>query len=149
MLFMKRFGTLFLAAILGSLCTIGVFEVYKKDSVSLAYTTQAPVSQVAYTTDENGRTIPLDFTAVAAQVTPAVVHIKSTQDRRMQEIQGSDPFRDFFGPRQQGPSQSSGSGVIINEGGYIVTNNHVVQDAEVVEVTLSDNRSFKAEVIGT
>lgn len=149
MLFMKRFGTLFLAAILGSLCTIGVFEVYKKDSVSLAYTTQAPVSQVAYTTDENGRTIPLDFTAVAAQVTPAVVHIKSTQDGRMQEIQGSDPFRDFFGPRQQGPSQSSGSGVIINESGYIVTNNHVVQDAEVVEVTLSDNRSFKAEVIGT
>lgn len=146
---MKRFGTLFLAAILGSLCTIGVFEVYKKDSVSLAYTTQAPVSQVAYTTDENGRTIPLDFTAVAAQVTPAVVHIKSTQDGRMQEIQGSDPFRDFFGPRQQGPSQSSGSGVIINESGYIVTNNHVVQDAEVVEVTLSDNRSFKAEVIGT
>jgi serine protease Do len=149
MLFMKRFGTLFLAAILGSLCTIGVFEVYKEDSVSLAYTTQAPVSQVAYTTDENGRTIPLDFTAVAAQVTPAVVHIKSTQDGRIQEIQGSDPFRDFFGPRQQGPSQSSGSGVIINEGGYIVTNNHVVQDAEIVEVTLSDNRSFKAEVIGT
>jgi Do/DeqQ family serine protease len=149
MLFMKRFGTLFLAAMLGSLCTIGVFEVYKKDSVSLAYTTQAPVSQAAYTTDENGRTIPLDFTAVAAQVTPAVVHIKSTQDGRMQEIQGSDPFRDFFGPRHQGPSQSSGSGVIINEGGYIVTNNHVVQDAGVVEVTLSDNRAFKAEVIGT
>src|SRR5688572_12509711 len=108
MLFMKRFGTLFLAAVLGSLCTIGVFEVYKKDSVSLAYTTQSPVSQVTYTTDENGREIPLDFTAIAAQVTPAVVHIKSTQEGRAQESQGGDPFRDFFGPRYQpGPSQST------------------------------------------
>lgn len=147
---MKRFGTLFLAAILGSLCTIGVFEVYKKDPVALAYSAQAPVSSVAYTTDENGRTIPLDFTAIAAQVTPAVVHIKSTQNGRTQDAQGGDPFREFFGPRYQpGPSQSSGSGVIVNESGYIVTNNHVVQDAEVVEVTLSNNRSYKAEVIGT
>lgn len=150
MLFMKRFGTFFLAAVLGSLCTIGVVEFFKKDAVKLTYAMQAPVSQVAYTTDENGRTIPLDFTAVAAQVTPAVVHIKSTQNGRAQEqVEGSDSFRDFFGPRYQpGPSQSSGSGVIINESGYIVTNNHVVQDAEMVEVTLSDNRSFKAEVIG-
>src|SRR5688572_3433969 len=99
---MKRFGTLFLAAILGSLCTVGVFEFYKKDAVTLAYTTQAPVSQVAFTTDENGRSIPLDFTAIAAQVTPAVVHIKSTQDGRTQEQpQGMDPLRDFFGPRYQ------------------------------------------------
>jgi len=58
----------------------------------------------------------------------------------------------FFGPnapQQQGPSVSTGSGVIINADGYIVTNNHVVQDADVVDVTLLDNRSFKAEVIGT
>lgn len=147
---MKRFAALFFAAVLGSLCTLGVTELFKKDTVTLGYTAQAPVSQVAFTTDENGRTIPLDFTAIAAQVTPAVVHIKSTVDGRMQEFQGSDPLRDFFGPRYQpGPSQSSGSGVIISENGYIVTNNHVVQDAEVVEVTLSNNREYKAEVIGT
>ncbi len=63
-----------------------------------------------------------------------------------------DPFQFFFGPdapRQRGPNQSSGSGVIINGEGYIVTNNHVVQGADVVDVTLSDNRSFKAEVVGT
>lgn len=148
---MKRFGALFLAAMLGSLFTIGVVEFYKKDPVSLVYTAQSPISQVSYAKDENGRTVPVDFSAIAEQVTPAVVYIKSTQDGRVQDQrQGSDPFRDFFGPRyQQGPSVSSGSGVIINESGYIVTNNHVVQDAEVVEVTLSDNRSFKAEVIGT
>ncbi len=62
-----------------------------------------------------------------------------------------DPFREFFGgPRaQQGPSQSSGSGVIVNADGYIVTNNHVVDDADIVEVTLYDNRTYKADVIGT
>lgn len=147
---MKRFGTLFLAAVLGSLMTVGVLKYYEKDAVTLSYTTQLPVSQVTYTTDENGHTIPMDFTAVAEKVTPAVVHIKSTQNGRIQENNSADPFRDFFGPRYQpGPSQSSGSGVIINESGYIVTNNHVVQDAEMVEVTLSDNRSIKAEVIGT
>jgi Do/DeqQ family serine protease len=146
---MTRFGTLVLAAVLGSLLTIGTFKYLEKDAVTLSYATQAPVSQVTYTTDENGRIIPVDFTAIAEQVTPAVVHIRSTQTSRVRE-QSADPFRDFFGPRYQpGPSQSSGSGVIINANGYIVTNNHVVQDAEIVEVTLHDNRSFKAEVIGT
>lgn len=147
---MKQFGKLFLAAILGSVCTIGAVDFIRKDKVTLGYTVQSPVSNVAFTKDENGRTIPLDFTAVAEQVTPAVVFIKSTQSERVQTQQLPDPFRDFFGPRiQQGPSQSSGSGVIINDSGYIVTNNHVVQDAEIVEVTLNDNRTFKAEVIGT
>ena len=89
---MKRFTTLFLAAILGSICTLGVVEFFKKDTVTLGYTAQMPVAQVAYTTDENGRTIPLDFTAIAAQVTPAVVHIKSTVDGRVQEFQGGDPL---------------------------------------------------------
>jgi Do/DeqQ family serine protease len=147
---MKQFGKLFLAAILGSVCTIGAVEFIKRDTVTLGYTVQSPVSNVTYTKDENGRTVPLDFTAIAEQVTPAVVFIKSTQDQPSRDQGQNDPFRDFFGPRiQQGPSQSSGSGVIINNSGYIVTNNHVVQDAEIVEVTLNDNRSFKAEVIGT
>ncbi len=65
--------------------TLGVVEFYNKDTVTLGYTAEVPVSQVAFTKDENGRTIPLDFTAIAAQVTPAVVHIKSTQNGRVQE----------------------------------------------------------------
>jgi serine protease Do len=148
---MKQFGKLFLAAILGSVCTIGALEFIKNDEVKLGYTVQSPISNVAFAKDKNGATIPLDFTAIAEQVTPAVVFIKSTTDNRGREqSQSYDPFRDFFGPRsQQGPSQSSGSGVIINEAGYIVTNNHVVQDAEIVEVILNDNRTFKAEVVGT
>src|SRR5688572_17528725 len=113
---MKQFGKLLLAAILGSVCTIGAVEFIKRDTVTLGYTVQSPVSSVNFTKDENGRTIPLDFTAVAEQVTPAVVYIKSIQSEGSREQgQYSDPFREFFGPRgQPGPSQSSGSGVIIN-----------------------------------
>jgi len=149
---MKRLGSLFLAAVLGSVFTVATFQWLGKNEqgVKLEYVT--PISKVAYTIDENGKTVPLDFTQTAEQVTPGVVYIRSTQEgiARQQDVpEGMDPFREFFGPRQQGPSQSSGSGVIVNEQGYIVTNNHVVNDADVVEVTLSDNRTYKAEVVGT
>jgi len=150
---MKRFGSLFLAGVLGSVVTLVSFQwVDKDDSAKVEYISNIPSSKVAYTVDENGQVAPLDFTSAAEKVMPAVVYIRSTQsgESRNEEVQSIDPFRDFFGPRgPQGPSQSSGSGVIISEGGYIVTNNHVVQDAEVVEVTLYDNRTFKADVIGT
>ena len=147
---MKRFATFFMAAILGSLCTIGAVEYFKKDEVALSYVTSAPVQQVSYAHDENGREVPLDFTAIAEKATPAVVFIKSVQTTSRQQNQIPEELRQFFGQRgPSGPSVSSGSGVIISEGGYIVTNNHVVEDAEKVEVTLNDNRSFAAEVIGT
>ncbi|HTF20493.1 MAG TPA: Do family serine endopeptidase [Chryseolinea sp.] len=151
---MKRFGSLFLAAVLGSVCTVASYRwfVGEQDTVKLDYGKTLPTSKVAYKVDDNGKAIPLDFTAAAEQVMPGVVFIRSTQQGgdRGEETTGGDPFRDFFGPRgQRGPSQSSGSGVIVNESGYIVTNNHVVQDADLVEVTLYDNRTLKAEVIGT
>jgi serine protease Do len=154
---MKRFGSLFIAAVLGSLCTVASFQWLDKDSqhVKLDYMASVPTSKVAYKVNEDGKAVPLDFTTAAEQVTPGVVFIKSTQesggsDSQDEEAQGADPFREFFGPRtQRGPVQSSGSGVLINENGYIVTNNHVVDGADVVEVTLYDNRTLKAEVIGT
>lgn len=150
---MKRFGSLFLAAVLGSVCTVASYQWMVKDEekVKLDYLANVPTSKVAYKVGEDGKAVPLDFTSAAEQVMPGVVFIKSTQDgQQVEETEALDPFREFFGPRSpRGPVQSSGSGVLINEGGYIVTNNHVVQDADVVEVTLYDNRTLKAEVIGT
>src|SRR6188768_1996115 len=151
---MKRFGSLFLAAVLGSLCTLAAFQWLNKDEkgVRLEYTGGTPIANVAYSVDGDGQAVPLDFTKTAEMVTPAVVYIRSTQDgpRKQEAEDSNDPWREFFGPRiQPGPSQSAGSGVIINEKGYIVTNNHVVKDADVIEVTLSDNRTVKAEVMGT
>lgn len=148
---MKRFGSLFLAAILGSLITISSFQYLKDNNEGVSLHFQStPAAQVAYAVNENGEAIPVNFSDAAEKVMPAVVHISSRQNRTNTQ-ESNDPLRDFFGPynRRQGPSQSSGSGVIINPQGYIVTNNHVVKDADLVEVTLIDNRTYKAEVIGT
>ncbi len=152
---MKNFGSLILAAVLGSVITIAATQWMgeKNEGVKIEHISGAPISQVAYTKNEKGEMVPLDFTGTAEKVTKAVVHIRSTQAassrRSQQEI--PEQFRQFFQfePGQQGPSQSTGSGVIINKDGYIVTNNHVVEGADVVDVTLSDNRELKAEVIGT
>jgi serine protease Do len=98
---------------------------------------------------------PFDFTVPARKAMPVVVHIKASEseqlakDRRQQE-RGNDPFFDFFGnPFDGGLRQGAGSGVIVSADGYIVTNNHVVEYADEVEVTLHDNRQFKAKIIGT
>lgn len=154
---MRRFGSVFMAAILGSLLTIGTFQWADKDDdnkVMLNYTSSVPASKVAYTVDEEGKAVPLDFTVAAEMVMPAVVHIRSSYAGSARpQNQIPEAFREFFGPQfpQQGqrPSQSAGSGVIINSEGYIVTNNHVVNDADEVEVALYDNRTYKAKVVGT
>ncbi|MGE0770412.1 MAG: Do family serine endopeptidase [Cyclobacteriaceae bacterium] len=149
---MSKFGQLLLAAILGSALTFTAqrFFVDKHDSVRIEHVSGIPATNAAYTVNEDGELVPLDFTGVAEKVTKSVVHIRSTQQGRASI--GRDPLREFFygpGPYQLQPQQSSGSGVIINANGYIVTNNHVVDGAELVDVTLHDNRSFRAEVIGT
>lgn len=103
-----------------------------------------PTSFAAYHGEMDG--LPNDFTLSANRAMPSVVHIKSTQT-----VQAYDPWGDFFGwgGGRSRSAESSGSGVIMNEDGYIVTNNHVIKDAEQIMVTLYDNRSFPAEVIGT
>lgn len=153
---MKRFGMLFLAAVLGSVITLLTDGYLRKENqgVRIEYAS-TPAAPVVLARNSNGELAPLDFTEIAAKVTPAVVHIRSTAEATAasrNRPESTDPFQFFFGPdaqRPRGPSQSSGSGVIINGEGYIVTNNHVVQGADVVDVTLSDNRTFKAEVVGT
>ena len=108
----------------------------------------------------------VDFTIPAAAATPAVVHIKTKTNARqvnnnLPKTQQRNPFSDFFGdddmfnqlfggrggaiPEQR----ASGSGVIISEDGYIVTNNHVVQNADELMVTLSNKKTYKAKVVGT
>lgn len=148
---MKQFGQLLLAAILGSICTIAAFQWWTKGNqgVRIEHIDGVPANAVAYSA--NGQPVTLDFTGTAEKVTKAVVYIRSTSTNAEVPRESNDPLQYFFGPGpiQRGPSQSSGSGVIINADGYIATNNHVVQGADVVEVTLFDNRTFKAEVIGT
>ncbi len=100
-----------------------------------------------------------DFTDAASAAIPATVHIKTKAVRTVSnnlprknpfsDLFGIDPD-DFFGDRLRSlPESASGSGVIISEDGYIVTNNHVVDGADELTVTLSNKRSFKAKVIGS
>ena len=96
----------------------------------------------------------VDFTEAAERSVNGVVHIKSTVMRAASNQQAIDPFEFFFGyrgnqrPQQQRPVEGFGSGVIISEDGYIITNNHVIEGANEIEVTLNDNRSFSARLIG-
>lgn len=109
---------------------------------------------------------PVDLTVAAEKALPCVVHIKYLQNSKIQEVEmRSDPFGDmfdpfgFFGQRGQGQNQrrkvqtpkkeGAGSGVLISTDGYIVTNNHVVEGADELTVTLNDNREFSARIIGT
>ena len=108
---------------------------------------------------------PIDLTIAAERALPCVVHIKYLQNSKVKEVEvQSDPFGDmfdpfgFFGQRQQTPQkrkvqtpkkEATGSGVLISSDGYIVTNNHVVEGADELTVTLNDNREFSARIIGT
>ncbi len=100
---------------------------------------------------------PVDLTEAAEQSIHAVVHIKSTQLGKTQTIQQMPDIFDFFfgdgmGRQQQirtQPRVGFGSGVIISEDGYIVTNNHVIDGADEIDVKLNDNREFKGRLIGT
>lgn len=105
----------------------------------------------------------VDLTTAAEKAVSSVVYIKVTQTGKTQRVQVQDPFQDFFGEffgfggRGQQPQQreykqpdrhAAGSGVIISTDGYIVTNNHVVGEADEIEVKLNDNREFKGRIIG-
>ena len=112
---------------------------------------------------------PVDLTFAAEKALPCVVYIKNTQNSKVQTVEYSDPFEDFFsdpfggffgrgqgqgngGKRQrqvQTPKRvGAGSGVIISTDGYIVTNNHVVDGADELMVTLNDNKEYSARIIG-
>jgi len=90
----------------------------------------------------------IDFTYAAEQTVHAVVHVRT---KSTIEPQASNPIWEYFyGERSSRPREAFGygSGVIISAEGYIITNNHVIEDAENVEVKLNDNRTFNAEIIG-
>lgn len=120
-----------------------------------------------YTVSANSVTPPTDFTHAAESTINGVVSIKSYATPRGYNYRNGggnyvDPLFDFFfgsprrqqRPQQQEPQQNEqqlglGSGVIISEDGYIVTNNHVIDGAERLEITLNDNRTYNAKVIGS
>lgn len=131
----------------------------RNQSVSFQNDGKLPVNYAGFFDKDTPSGIP-DFTAAATSATPTVVHIKTkikgtTVSSKSRNPFGDmfgddDPFYQFFGgPRSQPDQQASGSGVIMTNDGYIITNNHVVDGASDINVTLSNRKSYKATVVGT
>jgi len=145
---MKRFSSLFLVALLSGGITLGAYKIFfEKVSFSenqkVAITT-FPVSN--YKTTGFTSEVP-DFTEAADLAVNSVVHVKNVSYRQM-----NDPIMNFFYGYRGGSQQAqigTGSGVIISEDGYIVTNNHVINDASEIEITLNDKKAYKAKLVGT
>lgn len=160
--FMKRISVYLVAALISVGATYGTYkylERAKPYSVADTYNygnefEQEGVQLASYTEDGY-----VDFTKAAEHTVHAVVHIKSVSKAEVRQgPQRVNPFEFFFGPGFGGgreynyepqPRIGSGSGVIISADGYILTNNHVIDKATELEVTLNDNRKFFAKIIGT
>ncbi len=137
--------------VLGSSVVTGA--VVSKNNASVPGPQQAPVQVAA-------PSAYVDLTTAAETAVHSVVYISVTIEGKTQRVTVQDPFEDFFGdffgrrsqPRQREYKQpdrhGAGSGVIISDDGYIVTNNHVVGDATEINVKLNDNREFKGRIIG-
>lgn len=143
---------------------MGNFLVGASCVLALTFSTTAFIKVYGAETKDVAPGQPVDLTYAAEKALPAVVHIKNAQNSKTQMVEvPDDPFGGFFdffgfgnpggGSRQQQiqtpKRQLTGSGVIISEDGYIVTNNHVVEGADELTVTLNDNREFSARVVGT
>ncbi|HWB25659.1 MAG TPA: trypsin-like peptidase domain-containing protein [Chitinophagaceae bacterium] len=139
-----------------------LYENGKKNDDAFLQQSNIPALHTSYTSSVPGAVV--DFEKAAAAAVPSVVHIKTLTKFRQTGGQspeqdpfggqGGDFFRHFFGDggtfsQPQQDQRASGSGVIISPDGYIVTNNHVVDGATQITVTLDDRKDYKAKVIGT
>ena len=153
----KKIASTLAIAFAGAVLAIFLYSKTNNHSTDIPLQGTTPIQMASYTSLSPQAQLP-DLTQAAEKSVHAVVHI-TTKVKAQSYGDSDNPIFDFFfGPRgnqrQRGyreePEYATGvgSGVIINPDGYIVTNNHVVEDADNIEVTLNDNRKFTAKVIG-
>ncbi|MBP6182508.1 trypsin-like peptidase domain-containing protein [Flavobacterium sp.] len=146
---MKRFSTLFLVSLLSGAVTLGAYKLLFDND---GYFSNNKNSITTVASDSYGKRVGLsaenvDFTEAADKTIHTVVHVKNVSRKTI-----INPMLEYFygyGGQQQQEQVGTGSGVIISEDGYIVTNNHVVKDASEIEITLNNKKSYKAKLIGT
>lgn len=140
---MKKFTGLFIISLMSGAITLGSYKLFfEKQSVTGI--TVAP----NYAKSVNLGAETIDFTTAAENTLHNVVHVKNVTISDVPR----NPFMEYFyGYRGNGQQTQvgTGSGVIISEDGYIVTNNHVIENATELEITLNNNKAYKAKLIGT
>lgn len=144
---MRRFLNLFAVAVLSGATTLGGYKLFVEKDAPFkdGIVTSAPAASYARPVGLTGEL--LDFTAAADKAVHFVVHVKNVSYRTVH-----NPLMEFFYGYRGGQQQEqigTGSGVIISEDGYIVTNNHVIKDAQDIEITLNNRKVYKAKLIGT
>ncbi len=154
----KKYLSVFVVSLLSALIAVFAYSYWFSPQPGFTQVNQPLIPAASYVSlpsaPQSG--VP-DLTTAAEKSVNAVVHVKTKMTARAGgDLYSGNPFYEFFfGPRgggqmpQQQPILGSGSGVIITKDGYIVTNNHVIDGATNIEVTLNDNRSFEAILVGT
>ena len=145
---MKKILTLVLVSALGGIFTLGAYKLFLEEDKPILAATETVNPAFLPTNNLNAvltaEEAP-DFTLAAENTVNAVVHVKNLAQSAVQLT-----FEDlFFEKRSQSPQIGSGSGVIINTDGYIITNNHVIKNAQEISVTMNNNKTYIAEIIGS
>ncbi len=152
----RKIFFVFLTAVLGGIVGVYAFVLIVKPNKEFVTIEQqvVPAARYASIGTPVAAVVP-DFTVAAEKSVEAVVHVMTKATASGNGYAPGSPFYDFFfGPRGGGnpdssPVMGSGSGVIISEDGYIITNNHVIDRANEIEVVLNDRRSYTATLVGT
>ncbi|WP_111306766.1 trypsin-like peptidase domain-containing protein [Confluentibacter sediminis] len=144
---MKKILSLVLVSALGGALTLGAYKLFLEDDNKFIVTTEQ--SNPAFVQTSNASTMKAfenqDFTVAAENAVNAVVHVKNVSISS-----GQMTLQDLFSGRTTPRAQmGTGSGVIINAAGYIITNNHVINDADELSVTLNNNKTYKADIVGS
>ena len=156
---MRNFLFAILFSVIGGLTAISGYNLWEKNTEVISIDYNDKIKLANYIFDTTDIVVPegLNFIYTAKVTTPTVVHIRTIYEGKSSSAENpfEDMFRDFFGERydyrqREAPKRrGSGSGVIMSKDGYIITNNHVIENASEIEILLNDNRTFKATIEGT
>jgi Do/DeqQ family serine protease len=145
---MKNLSSLFVVALLSGATTLGAYKLLFDENSSFSNSKNVvSVATPNYSQNVGLGAENIDFVDAADKAVHSVVHVKNVSYRTV-----SNPILEYYYGYRGGQQQEqigTGSGVIISEDGYIVTNNHVIKDAQNIEITLNNGKSYKAKLVGT
>ena len=142
---MKKIASLFFVSLLSGATTLGAYKLFIEEGNS----SKLSIASTNYAKNVGFSAENIDFTTAAENTIHTVVHVKNMT---VYNVPSNPMMEYFYGSRGGGGQQTqvgTGSGVIISADGYIVTNNHVVKDATELEITLNNNKTYKAKLVGT